>query len=288
MIVRKMGVINITPDSFSDGSQFNEKSDFEKRFNSLREWADIIDIGAESTAPLNEAVNLSEELARYQNVLFPLLENETDPKVTLSIDTYKVEIFKEIYSKIRQHWPSTKVIFNDVSGKLSEELLDFLGENPEVSYVFCHNLCPSRDKTSQHMDYAVKCSKSEFLVGIVDYFVKGISKLSKHNNEIWIDPCFGFSKTREQNHYLIRHFKSFLLQIPYEIPCVVGLSKKSFLRFPSSLDIKTKQGLINVEQVHSNILFYLFRSPLKRELVVRTHDLAPIENAQNSLKLFEL
>lgn len=283
-----MGVINITPNSFSDGDKYNNSENFEQKLKELIGWADIVDIGAESTAPFNKSVSLGDEVSRFKDIFYPVLENTSDPEVTLSIDTYKLETFREVYKNVRNFWPKSKVVFNDISGKIDEDLLAFLGENPEITYVFSHNLCPSREKAGQHMDYAKKCSKAEFLVSLVDYFKVGLEKLANHNNEVWIDPCFGFSKTREQNHHLIRHFKSFLLQVPYEIPCVLGLSRKSFLRFPADADIKTEIGLKNVEQVHSNLLFYLFRSPLKRELIIRTHDPAPVDNAQNALKLFEL
>ena len=283
-----MGVINITPDSFSDGNQYNKHQSFADKFREIQTWAQIIDIGAESTAPFNDAVVDTEELKRFEQVFFPFLESNPDPEIYISIDSYKLETFRIVFEKIKTHWPKTKVVFNDVSGKLEDELLAFLNQNPEIVYVFCHNLCPDRVSTGRHMDYVSKVSPNQFLVSIVDYFKKGLERLKDLDNEIWIDPCFGFSKTRKQNHFLISHFKSFLLQIPYEISCVVGLSRKSFLRVPKDADIKTPQGLVNVEQVHSNILFYLFRSPLKRELIVRTHDPAPIDNAQNSLNFFEV
>ena len=95
--VKSMGVINITPDSFSDGNKYLTESSFSNQFNKLNTWANWIDIGAESTAPFNSKISQIQELERFEKVLFPFVARSKDPKTTLSIDTYKPEIFYEVY-----------------------------------------------------------------------------------------------------------------------------------------------------------------------------------------------
>lgn len=288
MQLRKMGVINITPDSFSDGNQFNSLDSFTEKFEKILEWADVVDIGAESTAPFNNAISIEEETSRFEETLFPFLKSHEDPEIYLSIDTYKTEVMEFVCQKVNHYWPKTKLVFNDVSGKIDDKLIEFLRTYPQVTYVYSHNLCPTREETINHMDFCKEIPRTKFLAEIVDYFSAGLERLGLVSNAIWIDPCFGFSKTREQNHFLLARFKTFLLQVPFDIPCVVGLSRKSFLRFPADLDIKSKTGLVSVEQIHSNLLFYLLRSQFQRDLIVRTHSATPIESALNSLNIFEV
>jgi dihydropteroate synthase len=284
-----MGVINITPNSFSDGNQHNSLESFSKRFNELLDWADIIDIGAESSAPMNQSISKDEELKRYQDVFFPFLEKTADPQSQISIDTYKVEVFKEVAHQLNQFWPKTKIIFNDVSGKLDSELLDLLNNfKIPFTYIYSHNLCKSRKDCLKHMDHVTKLHDFEFVKGVVEYFIAGIDKIKETDRPFMIDPCFGFSKTREQNHTLLKYFKTFLLQLPYSLPCVYGISKKSFLRFPKDLDVKDKENLAVLEQMQSILMYDLLKESLQREIIFRVHEPKSFQAANNIKKIFDL
>jgi dihydropteroate synthase len=284
-----MGVINITPDSFSDGNQFNSLESFSTRFNELLEWADIVDVGAESSAPMNNSVPKIEELKRYQDIFFPFLEKTADPQITISIDTYKIEVFKEVAIKLNLHWPSTKIIFNDISGKLDSELIDLLTNfKIPFTYIYSHNLCRSRKDCLKHMDQVPDLHDFEFVKSVVEYFINGIDIINETQRPFIIDPCFGFSKSREQNHTLLKYFKTFLLQLPYSIPCVYGISKKSFLRFPKDLDVKDKENIIVLEQMQSILMYELLKESLQRELIFRVHEPKSFQAANNIKKLFDL
>lgn len=289
MISKLMGVINITPDSFSDGNKYNSEDNFAKKFAELLNWAHIIDIGAESSAPMNEAISSEDELSRYQNIFFPYLEKTEDPETTISIDTYKIETFKVVAKKINLHWPKTKLIFNDVSGKLDSELLDLLKSFPiDFTYVYSHNLCKQRSKCLDHMKFTNDLVDLEFIKHVVEYFINGISTLKETKRNFVIDPCFGFSKSREQNHMLLKYFKTFLLQIPYSIPCIYGISKKSFLRFPKDMDIKDSKNVERLEQIQSILLFDLIKESLQREMIFRVHSPKVLESAMNVKKIFDV
>ncbi len=289
MISKMMGVINITPNSFSDGNKFNSKESFAKRFEELVEWASIIDIGAESSAPMNKAISSSEELKRFQDVFFPFLEEREDPEAVISIDTYKIETFKAVAIKINQYWPNSKILFNDVSGKLDSQLLELLENfNIPFTYVFSHNLCRNRAECLKHMEHTNNLQDLEFIKHMVEYFISGIMKIKETKRDFMIDPCFGFSKTREQNHILIKYIKTFLLQIPYSVPCIYGISKKSFLRFPKDQDIKIDKNLKVLEQMQSILIYDLLKESIQREMIFRVHSPECLESANNVKKIFDI
>ena len=279
MQIKMMGVINVTPDSFSDGDQYNRPAAFKEKLTNLLNWADWVDIGAESTAPFNSAISAQQELDRLNKNFIPYLSLLEGREV--SLDTYKLEVFREVYQYAKKF--DIQLVFNDVSGELDEEVIDFLKAS-QVKYVFSHNLAPSREQTSDHMNFISPGKGEEFIDHMVRYFKLGIQRLE--GCRFIIDPCFGFSKTREQNHDLLRHFNTFLLQIPYEIPCLIGISRKSFMRFPADLDIKVDPGRIRVEHMHSNVLVHLLRHKLKRKFIIRTHEPHPVQSALDTLNLF--
>ena len=282
-----MGVLNITPDSFSDGGQATNFEDFSKKFNDLLNWANIIDLGAESTAPFNSKVESNEELHRYQSTLFPYLRKNSDPETTLSIDTYKIDVFKSVAKEIHHYWPKTKIIFNDVSGKIDDKLFNLWDElDFKFDYVFSHNLAPSRDLTQKHMDYIYPEKNWDFVKICIDYFLLGLEKLKDVPSQIIIDPLFGFSKTREQNQFLLRSLKSFLLQFDYKVPCLIGISRKSFLRVPKDLDINISRNKDEIDMIQSILLYNFMQDNLKRTFLYRVHDPVSVTAAMKAYSLY--
>ena len=287
----KMGVINITPNSFSDGGEFNSRDSFSKRFGELQKWADIIDIGAESTAPFNRPITEATELERYQKIFYPFLRSHEDPEMTLSIDTYKVNTFREVALFVHRFWPRTTLIFNDISGSIDEELLAFFKEDRpyKFKYVFSHNLSPTRKQALDHMDYCLDEScASIFMDDIERYFKTGIDKIPK-GVSVLLDPCFGFSKTREQNHFLLKHFSHLMENLPERYDWIYGISKKSFLRFPKEMEIKNEENQNVLAQIQA-ILFYtlLENKRTSSALVFRVHDKSAFEAVINVKKIFAL
>lgn len=275
-----MGVLNITPNSFSDGDENLSLLDVENKLNKLISWANIIDIGAESTAPFNRAIDSSVELKRFDQFLVPILEKMSDPETVVSIDTYKIDVFDFVARKIKDYWPKSDLVFNDVSGKIDDVLMNYLTSSElDFSYVFCHNLCPARDESSNHMNH---CEDNLSIEMVKDFFSTGLNKLTKSKRKIILDPCFGFSKTREQNHMLIKRMP-FLLDYFLDHDFIFGVSKKSFMRFPKDLDINTDIGRSIVQSTEA-ILLYKLKAYSKR-LIIRTHSCESLMAIESSCKI---
>jgi dihydropteroate synthase len=270
-----MGVINITPDSFSTPNLHNDSNSFLTHFKAMQDWADIIDIGAESTAPMNQAISEAQELERYQKIVFPILSSLDITETIISIDTYKPRLFMTVADEFLRYHPKVKLIWNDVSGKLDGEMQDILQKPPfPFTYVYAHNLVPQRRLTNDHMSYISTAQGELFLNEIVTYFQEGMHFLEKCNVPFILDPCFGFSKSREQNQYLLKNIRRFLDHFS-DKQMLIGISHKSFLRFPID------NGLEQAENLHALILNKI-RS-YHRDCIYRIHH----SSIKNALENFE-
>jgi dihydropteroate synthase len=241
----RMGVLNVTPNSFSDGGKFFEPSQIESRLNFLDQF-DVIDIGAESTAPMNTSLNHSMEWERWKLVL-PYLKHL---KAVISVDTYHPETIFEILKYFKDEKLSQKLIWNDVSGKFDDYVVEFLKSGHD--YIFAHNLSPQRELAGRHMDYV--CPE----LHLEDYFI------DKKHPQIIFDPCLGFSKTYEQNWWILENFAHLTKSIGHK-RWLLGFSRKSFLR-------KKYDSLDNekLDQIHKDELMKAI-SDYSGELWVRTH-----------------
>jgi dihydropteroate synthase len=201
-----MGVINVTPDSFSDGGQFLDHEAAIARGHALiAEGADIIDIGGESTRPGAEPVPVAEELRR----VIPVLE-ALSPHVRLSIDTRKAEVAEAAIA-------SGATLLNDVSASLSAVVA---AAGPGVGYVAMHMLGDPRTMQANPTYDDVVREVCEFLVTRADAAaVAGVE-------EVWIDPGIGFGKTTAHNLSLLKHL-NVLVSTGY--PVLIGTSRKRFL-----------------------------------------------------------
>lgn len=232
-----MGIVNITPDSFSDGG-VNLKSNYLKLFlNQDALKFSGLDFGAQSTAPINSKVSLEDELSRLNDHLVPVVEslpaNYFAHFKWISIDSYYPEVvlwFKKFIDKMTGG--NLKVIWNDVAGKLDDQTVELLKNNPTIDYVFSHNLVPDRLQTNAHMKFVSPTLNSEFINQVSHYFISGLEVLKKYSiskQRIILDPCFGFSKSREQNITLMNHLDQLIIDLGHP-RWLIGLSRKSFLR----------------------------------------------------------
>jgi dihydropteroate synthase len=279
---KSMGVINLTPNSFAKSNKFSDFDTFSNAFQKMQEWADVIDLGAESTAPFNDKVSEDTELKRFKELFFPYLEQNKDPEMQISIDTYKVSVFKAVAEKIQSLWPKSEIIFNDVSGKLDDELLNFFSETTiPFTYIFSHNGCPTRQQTNEHMNFIVKGIGMAFMKELSEFFIEGIGILNKSKIKFLIDPCFGFSKTREQNHYLLKKFNTFMLQLPTDIGCVYGISRKSFLRFPQDIDVNDESNIKVLDHTQTYFFAEILKNYPTREFLFRVHSPQALDAAHN-------
>lgn len=257
-----MGVINITPNSFSNTHPIVELDSFKKKWQELAQWCDIIDIGAESTAPFNDPISLEDEWQRWQMVL-PYLKSQSLDNKILSVDTYKVELFERVYHELQGR---CELIFNDISGVLDHKLISLLNSDLNFSYVYSHNLVPTREVASFHMDYIAETDNEQTLQNVRTFFDQ--IKVYKFKQKIYLDPSFGFSKNREQNHGLLSQLDQLLDHFDNDF--IIGLSRKSFLRKPHHLNAKDPYIQNQLDQVQA--YFIAKYSKYNDKLVYRVHD----------------
>lgn len=249
MNFKRMGVMNVTPNSFSDGGELSPDNFLQKL--KLMGHLDALDIGAESTAPMNEAISWMNEWQR----LLPYMPLLKGLKCVLSFDTYHPETIEEILRYYRDHHFDQKIFWNDVSGKFDDYVKAFLSASPNFSYVFCHNLAPSRDLSGKHMDYVDEVLTFDKLR---DFF------LPHKSSQVIFDPCLGFSKTYEQNWEILNRFSE-LQELCQHDRWVLGFSRKSFLRKKYGLTLNDRDEL---DRVHDEVLAATLMSG---EVWVRAH-----------------
>ena len=207
-----MGVLNLTPDSFSDGGKFNKTSKGIKHaFEMIRDGANLIDVGGESTRPGSKTVNPKNEWNRIYRILRPVCK-----KIPVSLDTRKSEIMeKGIKLGVK--------IINDVSGlNYDKKTLDIL-KKYQIPFVIQHS-----KGTPENMQ--IKPTYKNELLDIYDFFEKKIKTLRsigiEHDNII-LDPGIGFGKNLKHNMNLIRKISIFH---SLGFPILVGNSRKRFIK----------------------------------------------------------
>ena len=207
-----MGVLNLTPDSFSDGGKFNKKKLGLNYANELfKSGANIIDVGGESTRPGSKSVSSKKEWKRIGSII-----KNINKRIALSLDTRKSEIMKKGI-KI-----GVKLI-NDISGlKYDLKTIDILKEY-KIPFVI-HHIQGTPENMQKNPTY-----KNE-LLDIYDFFEERIkflrSKGIKHNNII-VDPGIGFGKNLKHNMNLIRGVSIFHA---LGFPILLGISRKRFIK----------------------------------------------------------
>jgi dihydropteroate synthase len=199
-----MGILNVTPDSFSDGGQYDavEAAVIHAK-KMVADGAKIIDVGGESTRPGHAAVSLEEELARVIPVI-QALSRELD--VAISIDTYKAEV-AEAAILAGAH------IINDVWGAKREPAIAEVAARLGVPILLMHN----RDNT----DY------TDFWTDVrndLEESVQIAKDAGVPNHHIWLDPGIGFAKTTQQNILMMQHLQD-VVDMGY--PVLLGTSRKS-------------------------------------------------------------
>lgn len=209
-----MGVLNVTPDSFSDGGRYLDADAAVAQGRALAEaGADLIDIGGESTRPGSEPVEEAEELRR----VVPVVEALRDLGVELSVDTTKAAV-AEAAIRAGASW------VNDVSGLAFEPALaDVVAAHPGVSLILGHTRGPPKtmqDGEIVYPDGVVETVSAYLAEAKAKAMAAGVRE-----DRIWVDPGFGFGKTLEHNLVLLRQ----LGRLRVLGPVVVGTSRKRFL-----------------------------------------------------------
>jgi dihydropteroate synthase len=228
-----MWVINVTPDSFSDGGIWQKSSSIN--------WASvcahfsretILDVGAESTAPGRNAINSAEEMDRLDRYFFSTL-NTFKRSLTISIDTYKPEVIAWCVAQLQNYPQVEKIFWNDVSGLYQDQVIDLLKLYPKLHYVLCHNKVVSRSDVLSHTKLGNASSHGTYNIytEVVNFFFDALNFFKEQSveNKIILDPAFGFAKSREQNWALVEKIPSLIQSFPCN-DFLIGISRKSFLR----------------------------------------------------------
>ena len=242
-----MGILNVTPDSFSDGGRFVERAHIEKQaLDMVNAGVDIIDIGGESTRPGAEVVTLQEELDRTMPVIEWVSERFEAP---VSIDTYKTEVMAEAVSKGAQ-------FINDVNALQSEGAVELAVETG-VSVCLMHKQGAFATMQEAPVYADVLQEVSSFLLARAEV-CEVVGLPSSH---IVLDPGFGFGKTLAHNTALFERLDE-LTSLKY--PLLVGVSRKRMIA--DILD----NAPVNERMVGSVAAAVL--ASLKGARIVRVHD----------------
>jgi dihydropteroate synthase len=208
-----MGVLNVTPDSFSDGGKFfSAKRAVERALEMEHEGTEILDIGAESTRPGSEGISAAQELARLLPVLQAL---KGKLKIPISVDTQKSAVAEIAIG-------AGAAIINDVSGLRNDPRLADVVAKHRVAIILMH--MRGTPRTMQSIPFAKSVMKD--VLGGLKNSVAIARKAGITKDRIVIDPGIGFGKSFEQNYELLAKLPM-LARLGY--PLLVGTSRKGFL-----------------------------------------------------------
>ncbi|ELK48368.1 dihydropteroate synthase [Halobacillus sp. BAB-2008] len=239
-----MGILNVTPDSFSDGGLYNDMDDAVRQAVRMEEaGADIIDIGGESTRPGHAPVSEEEELAR----VLPIIKAVTRAvHIPVSIDTYKAEVAKQAVE-------AGASIINDVWGAKKEPEIADVAARYDVPIILMHN------RTDKTYGSLIEDMKSDLKQSVAIAKEAGVK-----DHQIILDPGIGFAKTQEDNLVVMRHLNDFH-ELGY--PILLATSRKSFIG--TVLDLPKDQRM---EGTGATVCFGISQGVH----MVRVHDVEPI------------
>ncbi|WP_436807100.1 dihydropteroate synthase [Chryseobacterium sp. DT-3] len=243
-----MGILNLTPDSFSDGGKFNsEKSALEHAEKLLKDGAEIIDIGPQSTRPNAEFLNSKEEIARIGSMI-SMIKKEF-PEALISLDTFYAETVKFGFNEGID-------MINDISGgQYDDKMFEVAGET-KLPYILMH-VNPSYETMHNKVKF------QDITLEVNRYFSKKTHELlEKGVKDIILDPGFGFGKTVEDQMKMIGETEYLGFD---KFPLLIGISRKSFIYKPlgkSPLDINEE-----TQKLHAKVLEHGAK-------ILRVHDVA--------------
>ena len=252
-----MGILNLTPDSFSDGGKFNdEKSALLQAEKMIKDGADFIDIGAQSTRPNAEFLSAKEEIWRLGNVI-SLIKKEF-PETLISLDTFYADV-------VRFGFDEGIDVVNDISGgDFDDNLLKTVAKT-KLPYILMHS-----NSTYQNMHE--KIQYEDIIVSLNFEFSKKINELQKLGiYDVILDPGFGFGKTVEDQYKMIEEVEHLGFG---RFPLLIGISRKSFIykplgKLPTEINEET-------QNLHRKVLE-------KGAKILRVHDVAETRNLVGEL-----
>ncbi len=221
-----MGILNITPDSFSDGGLYFQREQAVNHAKAILEaGADILDIGGESTRPGAEPINAQDEIERVIPVIQEI--RNTYPDCLISIDSYKPEVARKAIM-------AGANIINDISGLSLDDSMINLISDKKVPVIIMHmNGTPK----NMQLDPIYK----DLVSDVISFFRNQINKARAggvRDDQIILDPGIGFGKTVDHNFSLIQHLGE-ICDLGY--PVLIGPSRKSFIG--STLDLPAEERI---------------------------------------------
>lgn len=254
-----MGILNVTPDSFYEGSRMQTEAEIIRRIDRiLSEGASIIDIGAYSSRPNAENVSSKEEMERLRMGLSIL--RRVQPDAIVSVDTFRADVARMCVEEYGV------AIINDIAaGEMDEDMFRTVADL-NVPYIMMHMRgTPQNMQQRPHYENLLK--------EVFEYFARKVQQLRDLGvKDIILDPGFGFGKTVEHNYELLSHLEEFRI---FELPLLVGVSRKSMIY---RLLGTTPQEALNGTTVLDTICL------LKGADILRVHD---VREAVETVKIVE-
>ncbi len=258
-IPRVMGVINITPDSFYDGSRHTDAgSIINAARKMITEGADIIDVGGYSSRPGAEIITVEEEKKRVIGAIRLIISEF--PEAIISVDTFRTEIAREAINDCGAH------IINDITGGEADPEMFRLVAGLQVPYVLMH-----MQGTPSSMQ--VNPVYEDVVADILKWFGKRLVIMQNMGvRDIIIDPGFGFGKTIEHNFEILRRLSDFSIA---GMPLLAGISRKSMIW--KTLGITPAEALNGTSVLNMAAL-------MNGADILRVHD---VKEAVQAIKLFQ-
>lgn len=244
--IKIMGIVNCTPDSFSDGGKYIHEDSVKKRIDEMvLDEADLIDIGGESTRPGAQQITAEEEWKRIRPAI--LYCKKQYPSVRVSIDTYKSEVANKAIAEGAD-------IINDISGGvLDKEMLPILsGRGVPIILMHIQGSPQTMQKAPVY---------SDVISEIKTYLNKQIEHCASYNVPVYaLDPGIGFGKTPDHNRMILSNLESFT---SFNLPLLIGVSRKSV--FKHLFDLEVTERDIPSAILESMLVF-------KGASIIRTHN----------------
>lgn len=254
-----MGIVNLTPDSFFEGSRAQTDMQVAERVRLLlTEGADILDVGAYSSRPGADDLPVEEEMRRLREGL-SVLRKEA-PNAIVSVDTFRADVAKMC---IQEYGVA---IINDISGGDLDSNMFSTIARAHVPYIIMH-----MQGTPQNMQQAPHYE--DVLKEVMLHLAKKVRTLQEMKvNDIILDPGFGFGKTVAHNFELLAHLNEFDI---FQLPLLVGVSRKSMVY--KTLEITPAEALNGTTVLHTIALS-------KGANILRVHD---VKEAVEAVKLWQ-
>ncbi len=257
-----MGILNVTPDSFSDGGQFLDAPLAVRAGRQMAaDGADWIDVGGESTRPGSEAVSVDEELRR----VVPVIEGLASSGLKVSVDTQKPEV-------ARLALEAGAAMINDVNGLRDEKMFDVISDHrPSVCIMHMQGSPATMQHNPTYADVAQE---------VLDFLVaqaKRVQMLGVQKDRIYLDPGFGFGKTAEHNVQLMRSLHRF---VGTGFPVLVGVSRKSWI---GQISVGKGEPSLPVSEREEGTIAVQSYAQIVGASMIRTHNVAGAVRARNAL-----